>query len=298
MRPLKAHVQQFKPDCLYIYHEPYAVATFQMLRAAKSVSDAPVGVRSAQNLLKRYPTPFRQMEHHVYSNSDFAVVVSDNVADVMRQKGYKPPISVVPMPVDRDAFFPGPEVVGGPLRVGFVGRLVPEKGVDTALRAIAALPRRSATLTVVGAGPEEANLRGLAARLGLEDAVHFTGWLDRGATAESYRHLDVVVVPSKETPIWQEQFGRVIIEAAASSVPSIVTRSGELPFLLADIGAGWVIDEDDHAIMAEILNRLCQNRTEAREAGQIARATVIRRFSDESVVHGLVETFEAAASTR
>ena len=77
---LKHHIRQFDPDCIYIYHEPYAVGTYQMLRAAKSVTSAPVGIRSAQNITKRYPTPFRQWERSVYRQSDFAVVVTENVA--------------------------------------------------------------------------------------------------------------------------------------------------------------------------------------------------------------------------
>ena len=105
---LKHHIREFGPDCIYIYHEPYTVGTYQMIRAAKSVTTIPVGIRSAQNIAKRYPTPFRQWERNVYRQSDFAVVVSENVAQVMRDKGYQQPIRVVPMPVDTATFFPQP----------------------------------------------------------------------------------------------------------------------------------------------------------------------------------------------
>ncbi len=296
-RPLAHHIKRFNPDCVYIYHEPYAVGTYQALRAAKATTSAPVGVRSAQNINKRYPLPFRLAERYVYQHSDFAVVVSDTVAQVMRDKGYQKPISVIPMPVDTALFVPeDTPPPSGPLRIGFVGRLVPEKGVDTALRALATLPAGSAVLTVIGDGPERANLTALAHALGVSDAVSWRGTLDRSATAEATRHFDVMVVLSKPTPRWREQFGRVVIEAAASAVPVIVTRSGELPFLVASLGAGWTVDENDHAGVAAVLRRLGEDRRAAAEAGQKARQAVAQRYADQTIIDQLADTFTRAVA--
>jgi glycosyltransferase involved in cell wall biosynthesis len=294
---LAHHIKRFNPDCVYIYHEPYAVGTYQALRAAKATTSAPVGVRSAQNINKRYPIPFRLAERHVYRHSDFAVVVSDTVAQVMRDKGYQKPISVIPMPVDTTLFVPGDTPPpSGPLRIGFVGRLVPEKGVDTALRALAALPPGSAILTVIGDGPERANLTHMAQSLGVADAVVWRGTLDRSATAEATRHFDVVVVLSKPTPRWREQFGRVVIEAAASAVPVIVTRSGELPFLVASLGAGWTVDENDDAGVAAILRHLSDDRRAAVESGRQARQSVAQRYADQTIIDRLADTFTQAVN--
>jgi glycosyltransferase involved in cell wall biosynthesis len=296
---LKRHIIDFDPDCIYIYHEPYAVGTFQVLRAAKAVTSAPVGIRSAQNLNKRYPTPFRQWERRVYRESDFAVVVSDNVAQVMRAKGYHKPISIIPMPVDTRMFFPGAGRQDSvPLRIGFVGRLVPEKGVDTALRALAALPSGAAILSVIGDGPQRPALVDLAGSLGVADVVTWHGTLDREATADAYRGFDVVLVPSKATARWREQFGRVVIEAAASGVPVIATRSGELPFLVASLGAGWIVEEDDAAALADILRTLGEDREQLVSAGRRARRSVEETYSDQTVVRQLIETFTEAVSAR
>jgi glycosyltransferase involved in cell wall biosynthesis len=294
-RGLAHHIKRFDPDCVYIYHEPYAVGTFQALRAAKAATSAPVGVRSAQNINKRYPLPIRLAERHVYQRSDFAVVVSDTVAQVMRDKGYQKPISVIPMPVDTTLFVPADAFAPpGPLRIGFVGRLVPEKGVDTALRALAALTPGSAVLTVIGDGPERANLTALAQSLGVVDAVQWRGTLDRSATAEATRHFDVMVVLSKPTSRWREQFGRVVIEAAASAVPVIVTRSGELPFLVASLGAGWTVEEDDDAGVAAILRELGQDRQALEGAGRQARQAAAERYADQTIIDQLADTFTRA----
>ncbi len=293
--PLRHHIRAFDPDCVYVYHEPYAVATYQMVRAARAVTDAPVGIRSAQNIDKRYPLPFRHWERLVYRQSDFAVVVSDDVAGVMRSKGYTKPISIVPMPVDTSAFHPGPPAPERtPLRIGFVGRLVPEKGVDTALEALALLPPGTAELTVIGDGPQRAELAAMARTLGVDGSVTWSGTLDRGPTAEAYRTFDVVVVLSRATPRWREQFGRVVIEAAASGVPVIVTRSGELPFLVARLGAGWMVEEGDAGAVAGLLGSL--GRDALRAAGRHALRSVEEQYSDRVIVDQLIETFAGAVA--
>lgn len=296
---LRNHVATFNPDLVYIYHEPYAAATFQMLRTAKAVANAPVGIRSAQNLFKRYPVPFRQSEKYVYENSDFAVVVSDNVARVMRQKGYNRPIEVIPMPVDLSVFTPGSSRVGehtGALRVGFVGRLVPEKGLDTAIMALALTAPHEATLDVVGSGPDEARLRRLANELNVTQRIIWHGSLEREQVAVRYQQMDVVVMPSRRTARWCEQFGRVVIEAAAAGVPAIVGDSGELPVLVGRLGAGWVVGATDSEQLASTLRRLFRNRAELSAVGGRVRLGVQQDFSEAAVIDGLVAAFERALS--
>lgn len=295
--PLRRHVRDFAPDMVYIYHEPYAAATFQMLRAARAVVDVPVGVRSAQNLLKRYPTPFRHTEAYVYRHSDFAVVVSDNVADVMRRKGYSRPLEVIPMPVDLSAFKPPahrPDKPGDALRVGFVGRLVPEKGADTAIRAIAQLHTLQLKLEIIGSGPDEQRLRSLATSLGVQDRIIWRGALDREAVASAYQAMDLLVVPSRATRRWSEQFGRVVIEAAAAEVPAVVSRSGELPFLISKIKAGWTVGDCDYNDLALRLSQLAAKRSSIRQAGLAARLSVEARFSDDAIVAALARAFSTA----
>lgn len=296
---LANHIQRFEPDCIYICHEPYAVSTFQMLRAAKAVTSVPIGVRSSQNIAKRYPTPFRQAEQFVYRNSNFAVVVTENVANVMRMKGYTKPISVIPMPVDLRTFFPAPtRSDASQMRMGFVGRLVPEKGVDTALIAVARLPRGSVNLTIIGDGSYGAVLRKLANSLGVDEAVTWRGALDRDSTAAAFRDFDIVLVPSKETKRWREQFGRVVIEAAATGVPVIATRSGELPYLVDAANAGWIVEEGDAIGMAAILQTLLDDPMQLQEVGQRARAAVIERYSEQVVIDQLAHTLSEAVVSR
>ena len=295
---LRKHVRAFRPDLVYIYHEPYAAATFQMLRATRAVTSAPVGIRSAQNLVKRYPVPFRQTERYVYRHSDFAVVVSETVGRTLRTKGYTKPIDVIPMPVDLARFTPRaspPTDSTRALRIGFVGRLVPEKGLDTAIRALALTPPGAARLTVIGSGPDEPRARSLAAQLGVAARVTWRGALEHDEVARSYQDMDLIVVPSRPTPRWQEQFGRVVIEAAACAVPAIVSGSGELPNLINHLGAGWVAQDSEARTFATIIRHLHSERAELHETALTARTAVETTFSDDAIVQSLAATFARAA---
>ena len=278
---LKHHIRDFDPDCIYIYHEPYAVGTYQVLRAAKAVTSAPVGIRSAQNIDKRYPLP---------SGSGSGVSTDTRILPswcpttwpgscgqrATRSRSVSFRCRWTPAPSS-----PAPSVrLSAPLHVGFVGRLVPEKGIDTALQAMAVLPGGTAVLTVIGDGPELPVLRQLAASLGVADAVAWLGSLDRQATADAYRSVRRGGGPLQGHGRWREQFGRVVIEAAATGVPVVATRSGELPFLVESLGAGWIVEEEDAAAMAHPGDAVCRPTVAGRRRAPIAercRGEVYRR---------------------
>lgn len=263
------------PDLLYVYHEPYALATWQNVQAGYR-KNIPTGVRSSQNILKHYPQPFRTAEAIVYRRAAFAVVVSPAVADVLRDKGFQKPIHVVPMAVDTQLFGSKPDPVrDGPARVGFVGRLVFEKGLELALRAVAAM-RTQGDISVVGAGPELHSMQRLAEHLGV--GVTWHGTLAPREVAEVLRSVDLVVVPSRRTSRWVEQFGRVVLEAASSGTPVLTSDSGELPNVVALLEAGWTFPEDNLLALTNKLDELLSDREAlvavGARAGDVVRATL------------------------
>src|SRR4029079_16656968 len=135
--------------------------------------------------------------------------------------------------------------------VGFVGRFIEEKGVDTLLEAFARAAGRW-HLLFVGGGV-------LASRIGSVQQQHPA----RVRLVESPPHdevprylraMDVLCAPSRTSVRWKEQFGRMLIEAMACGVPVIGSDSGEIPHVVAD--AGVVIPEDDRAQWTETIDRL------------------------------------------
>ena len=91
--------------------------------------------------------------------------------------------------------------------------------------------------------------------------------------ADGYAQLDVLVLPSRTTPTWKEQFGRVIVEALWCGVPVVGSDSGEIPWLIGLTGGGLMFPEGDHAALAGGSTRLRGRPGAARAAGRGAAAS-------------------------
>ena len=261
-------------DVLDLHEEPFALATTEVLalRAARRAWDrlrgvarrpAPYLVYSAQNIEKRYPWPFGALERRVLAGAAGAHVCNDEAGRILRRKGLRGPAVTVPLGVDAPgritpagstlAVEPTPPVepveTHRPV-VGYAGRLAPHKGVAVAVRAVLADERLE--LRIAGAGPQEAELRALAAPAG--DRIAFLGPLRGAELTAFYGGLDVLAVPSLDQPGWREQFGRVAVEAMACGVPVVASDCGALPDVVAD--AGIVVPQGDVAALGAALRRV------------------------------------------
>lgn len=130
---------------------------------------------------------------------------------------------------------------GARLELIFVGRLIPLKACDIALKGAAPLLRSGAAhFTVVGDGPQQASLRELARSLGIESAVSFAGWLSHQETLRALERADVMVFPSL-----REIGGGVVFEAlSAGAVPVVADFGGPGDLVTPDIGFRIALTDD------------------------------------------------------
>ncbi len=282
---------RLQPDLLHMDEEPYNFATWHGLRAASRL-DIPGTFFTWQNLERRYPPPFSWMEQANYKRAPVAIAGNVDASTVLRGKGYAGEIAVIPQfGVDPKSFSPLPPqgMTDEPFVVGYAGGLLPEKGVDLLLRACARLDT-DWRLLLAGEGDQQPVLQRLAGELGAGERVSFVGRIASQAMADFYRRLDVFVLPSHSTPNWQEQFGRVLIEAMACGVPVVGSDSGEIPHVIGD--AGLIFPEDDVDALAGQLQRLHQEPALAIELAQSGRDRVLAHFTMQSVARRTVEVYE------
>jgi glycosyltransferase involved in cell wall biosynthesis len=282
-------LKQLRPDLVHIDEEPYNLATFLALRAARSI-----GARSLffswQNLQRRYPPPFNLFERYVLSHVDAALAGNQDAVQVWRAKGYRGPLEVIPQfGVDPIGFAPQPQTRStGQLVIGYAGRFVEEKGPDILLRALAGLDGEWRA-ELVGGGPLQTRLIELARSLGIADRVRFLPWRPSGEIAAVYRALDVLVLPSRSQPNWKEQFGRVLVEAMACGVPVIGSTCGEIPTVIGD--AGLVFPEGDMAALREQLRRLQSQPALRTELARRGRQRVLERCTQAQIARKTYEVY-------
>jgi len=277
-------------DVLDLHEEPYALVTGEVLalralrrgwdraRGRKRAPSGPFVLYSGQNVDKRFPWPFSRLERVALRHMGGMYVCNLDAARIARRKGATAPIELVPLGVDDAVFSPaqdappddgtdGARTAGATIVVGYAGRFTAQKGIDVLLRAIADDPR--VALRLAGAGPEEPALRALAEPLG--DRVRFVGSLPTADLVEFYRAVDLLAIPSVDTPGLKEQFGRVAVEAMACGTPVVATRSGSLPEVVE--GAGLVVPPSDPRALHEAIVRI---GTDPRLAARLRESGLVR----------------------
>jgi glycosyltransferase involved in cell wall biosynthesis len=288
---LGKQIHRVAPDLVHIDEEPYNLSTAQALRLARRA-----GARSLffswQNILRRYPVPFRWLERYVLDHADYGIAGNQESAGVWRAKGYQGPLAVIPQfGVDPEVFKPaGPQETGRGFIVGYVGRLVEEKGVDLLLEALSGLEGMWRTY-IQGSGPAQEALQDQARDLGLAGCVTFDGWIPSTQMPGYYQQLDAVVVPSRTRPNWKEQFGRVLVEAMACGVPVIGSDSGEIPNVIGD--AGLVFPEGDAEALRAHLTRLLRDLDLRADLAQRGRERVLAHYTQAQVASQTYEVYQA-----
>ncbi|MGH2522307.1 MAG: glycosyltransferase [Anaerolineales bacterium] len=295
---------RFRPDVAHIDEEPYNLATWHALRLAQR-HGAKTLFFSWQNLLRRYPFPFNYFEREVLRRADAAIVGNREARDVWRAKGYAGPISVIPQfGVDPEIFKPHPsppapppspigrEERGEVFTIGYAGRLIPEKGLDLLLRAVAQLPP-AACVHLIGSGPAQPRLERLATRLGLRGRVKFERMIPSTQMPGYFAQLDCLALPSRTRPNWKEQFGRVLIEAMACGVPVVGSTCGEIPNVIAD--AGLIFPENDEAALAAHLRELMAKPDLRAALAARGRARVLAHYTQKKIAEQTVAVYRALA---
>ncbi len=236
---LRGAVKRAKPDLVHthlVHADVYgAVATGTPIVSTKHNPD-PFRAgpwRFAERMLARRARRIVAISEAVRRFSVEDVGLPEDKIDVIHYG-----LDALPEPWGENPDLPLPE--DAPLLL-CVARLTPQKGVDTAIRALPAIP--DATLLVLGEGPDRARLEALARELGVDGRVLMPGRV--GDVAALYRRCNVVVHPAR----W-EGFGLAMLEGMLAGKPVVAAHAGSAPELVADGMSGLLFPPDDAEALA------------------------------------------------
>ena len=281
-------LREFQPDIIDLWEEPWSAVSLQgCLLRDRLCPRAAIVSETEQNIDKTLPPPFEPMRSFVLRRADWVVGRNQESLDIVRRKGFEGRARVVPNAVDADLFrvlspderqrereslgWRGDEFVAG-----YIGRLVEEKGLRDFLDALAFCPT-SIRGVLVGEGPFEEALHEQIARLGLSKRVSILPARSSKALAPLMGALDVLVLASRTTARWKEQFGRVLIEAGACGVAVIGSNSGAIPDVVGQ--AGLVFPEGDAPALARHLETLASSPEQARALGRAGQVAAQERYT-------------------
>jgi glycosyltransferase involved in cell wall biosynthesis len=283
-------LSDFRPEVFHVDEEAFNFATFHAMWLGRRLG-ARMAFYTWANIHRRLPPPFSLFERACFAWSGRAFAGNRAAEAILRAKGYRQPIDVLPQfGVEPALFHPATAPVAHQYTIGYVGRLVEPKGVHVLLRALAGL-RGDWRAVIAGEGEQRPALAALAADLGLAERVCFAGRVAGDAVPDFYRGLDVLAVPSLTTPTWKEQFGRVIIEAMACQVAVVGSDSGEIPHVIGD--GGLVTPEGDPAALAAALQRLLDDPAERARLAAAGRARVLAHYTQASLARQYYDAYQA-----
>ena len=164
-----------------------------------------------------------------------------------------------------------------PLTFGYLGRLVPEKGLERLIDAFIAQKTDGSRLLISGVGEERYSreLSRRAANNGRSN-IRFSGWIE---PKEFFRQVDVLVLPS----LWQEPFARVTLEAGAHAVPVVASRRGGIPEKVKDGFNGLLFEPDEPEALVRAMDGLARDRPLLRRLSQNALQQALENSLDQIV---------------
>jgi glycosyltransferase involved in cell wall biosynthesis len=280
------------PDVGFVEAEPFALAAAQW-GVAFDRGGIPFGVQSYENIDRDFPAPVRWIRNRVLSRAAFVAARSDTGGELARHWGARGEIGLAPPAVPAWEREP-PDAQERSFTVGFAGRLVQSKGLADLLAATRRLPA-PVELTLIGEGELRGELEGQEIP---GSRVRVVSGLTHEEMAAGYARLDVLVLPSRTTPTWKEQFGRVIVEALWCGVPVVGSDSGEIPWLIDLTGGGLTFPEGDVEALAERLGRLREDPGLRRSLADSGRAAVERLFSVPAATDSFERLLLGAIATR
>ena len=290
LMPTFRAINNFRPDILHYEQEAFSLSAFQMALLAR-ILNIPFTVFCWENVEKTLPFYRRWTTKFVLDVASVVVAGNNEAAYIVRNWGFRRKIVIMPqIGVDTDLFFRHHKVQKNSVfTLGYIGRLVPEKGIDLLFDAARRLLENGISLQIIicGSGYQESELRLYAERLKIDAHISWLGSIKHDDIPEILIQTDVVVLPSRTLPgKWKEQFGHVLIEAMAMGIPVIGSNSGAIPEVIGR--TDLIFPENNSEELALIVQRLITDKEWAGEVSKFLEERAIKEYSDRKIANLLM----------
>ncbi len=298
-------LQAFSPELIHTHHPFLLGDTALRVAAARSLP-----------LVYTYHTMYEQYTHYVPLNAphlakaviklttgyanlcDHVIAPSTHVEQILRQRGVKAPITVIPSGVDTERFTPHDDTTfreeyGIPkdaFVVGHVGRLAPEKNLALLTEAVSLFLRehKEAHFVATGAGTAQQQMRTILRDADVSERAHFTGPLRDEALLSAYAAFDVFLFASKS-----ETQGMVLVEAMAAGVPVVAFNAPPVDEVVTAGKNGLLVDREDPQALTRALVKIRSLDDEAREGMCAAARTTAATFDARRCAERALDLYEA-----
>ena len=204
-------------------------------------------------------------------------------------------VVVTPMPVDVSRFLRGSvQSKAVPPQILYAGNLVPSKGVDVLLRAVAELSRRGVDyhLKILGQGPAKHELQSLARELSIDPRVTWSPFVPQAQMPAEYGASTVTVLPTRGSA---EGLGLTLVEALLAGSATVGTPAGGIPEVVRHEETGLLARDGDAEDLANQIQRLLADPSLRDRLTRAGKEHVLQTYSPESSIGRFLELYDAVA---
>ena len=277
-------IKDFNPDVIHVEQEVFSLSALEIAFFARLLGK-PMSIFGWENM-ERNLSGFRQwIRQFVFDTAKLIIAGNKDGENLMRKWGYGGKVEVMPQIGVDTVLFPHQvrQRNNNNFKIGFMGRLVHQKGVDLLFDAARQLCERGHKIEILicGSGKEEEALRDKAQEQQIAELVTWRSGVPHAKVPEEMNKFDVLVLPSRTIETWKEQFGHVLIESMSMGIPVIGSDSGEIPHVIGM--SDLVFSEEDADGLAKILERMICDCSWYEQVSQYCIERVDRLYSHERI---------------
>ncbi|MDD2487246.1 MAG: glycosyltransferase family 4 protein [Candidatus Gracilibacteria bacterium] len=286
-------IKEFKPDIIHCYTELFSPTLSQVI-FFKNLIDKEIKVvnYSWENL--DWSKKILHGFFGRYAAAKINCVVCANeeaIREVKRFDIEDRKISKIYWGIDFSNFKFEDHDIGGKteFKIGFIGRLLKDKGIQNLIESIANLGERY-NLSLIGEGADKEYFISISNELGIQDRIKFHGKIEYSKLKEYIKDFDIFILPSISKPYWKEQFGRVLVEMMASGVPVIGSSSGAIPEVIGD--RGLIFKEGDSIDLSEKIREILSDPIRYSQYSKSAYEYALDNYSQDVFMERLKGLYE------